>query len=222
MDPNNQPGPTQQPVQPPQTPANGFAPPTPQPKPSDPYSFIMDTEHKPKNSFSPNHNSLKSRLLVVGGVGIGLIIAIVVVSSLISGGKEDNAQLLTGLAAQQTEIIRVANLGLKDSTDPTTLAYAQTTKLSVMAEQSALIKYLASKKVKVTPVQLNAKLDKDTDKALESADASNQYDETLTTTLKKGLQAYASNIKTSYDSASNENSKKILKDSYASTLTLLK
>ena len=220
MDPNYQsPGVPTQPTPPQPTPPYP-APPAPQ-APADPYSFIMDTQHK-KKSLLPKDGSIKSRLLILASVGIVLIFAIIAISSLLGGGKENNAQLLTNLAAEQTEIIRIADLGIKGSTNPDTLAYLQTTKISVTAEQVKILGYLTLNKVKVTPLQLNAKLNKTIDAELVSATASNQFDEVVVTKIKESLKVYSANLSITYKSAGNPTSQKILSESFNSTSVLLK
>jgi hypothetical protein len=211
MDPNYQ-----QPGQP------GGIPPTTSPAPQDPYHFIMNTEHQPKKSFGPNPGSFKGRLLFVAGGGLLLIIALIMAFSLLFGSRENNSQLLTSLTAEQQEIIRVSDLGVLGATDPATKAFAETTKLSVMTQQQSLTSYLASKKVKVTTVILASKKDATTDTALTSATANNRFDDVFTEMLKARLASYATALKRSYDSSSNQASKKILADSYNSTTQLLK
>lgn len=216
MDPQNN-----QPSAPPQ-PNQSFPPPQSPQQAHDPYGFIMDTQHQPKKKLVPNDGSFKSRILMLVGFAAVLIIAIVLISTLLSGSKESNTQLLTALAAEQTEIIRVADLGIKGSTNPDTLAYVQTTKSSLTAEQVRLLGYLASKNVKVTPIILSSKLNKATDKALISATASNEYDTVLITTIKESLNSYSKHLAESYKIASNPESKLLLADSFKSTANLLK
>lgn len=216
MDPNNQ----QSGIPP--TPAQPFpAPPMP-PISSDPYSFIMDVQNKPKKMLAPNGGSFLSRLLLVAGIGTILILGIVLISSLINSGRENNTLLLTSLASEQTEIIRISELGIAGTANPDTLAFVQTTKSSLVAEQAKLLGYLASKKVKITPIELNSKKNKKVDTALISAKASNQFDELLVSSLKSSLEIYSKNLAVSYKAASNPESKALLSDSYKSTLALLK
>lgn len=192
-----------------------------EPKPQNPYSFILDAEHqkkKPLLSGSP----FKSRLLAILGGGTVLIIIVIIASSLFFGGRSNNAQMLIELGAEQQEIIRVSELGLKSAVDPTTLAFAQTTKSSVQTHHVKLIGYLVSKNIKVNPAALKTKLDKTTDTELATAAATNRFDETLSTTLKDMLTSYAASIKKNFNNASNETSKKLLSESYESVEQLLK
>ncbi len=215
MNPNNQLPNTPQPDQP-------ILPPTPAEPAHNPYGFIMDTEHQPKKKLQVNSNSFKARLLLVLGIGVFIIVGAIIVSSIITGQREKNAVLLTSLTAEQQEIARVADLGFKDAKDPAVKAYAGIAKLSIITQQAQLVAYLGTKNVALGPVDLNNKLNKTTDADFMAAKANNQFDEVFTDTLKKSLNTYQVNLKTSYDGASNEISKKLLSDSFTSTSYLLK
>jgi hypothetical protein len=216
MDPNSQ-----QPGLPPLQPGSSAPQQTPG---NNPYGFILDTQHQPKKGLIPNHNpnSTRSRILVALGAGTALVIVAIIAFSLISGGGDNNSQLLTSLAAEQQEIIRVADLGVKGATDPSTQALAEVTKLSVISQQNKLTTYLTDHGVKLAPTSLNTKLNKATDTTLTDATASNRFNDVFTETIKKSLTSYAANVKQSYDSASNTASKTLLADSYNSTNNLLK
>ena len=200
------------------------APVTPGPSapPDNPYKFILDTEHQPKKSMSVTGKSaFKTKIFAVLGLGILLIIVIVAVNALFFN-KENNATKLSSLAAEQTEIIRVADLGLKTATDGDVKGFAETARLSVQSHLNLLKAYLTKNSVELTPLILKSKLNSKTDAALTSAAAANRYDEVFKETLKTELKSYAVSIQASYKTASNETSKKLLSDMYDSIETLLK
>ncbi len=228
MNPNQQ-APGQQTV--PQQPAtqpvieHPFAPsPAPAQQPANPYGFIFDDQHpQPKKSMlKPGKNSMRGRILMVLGIGMVIIVVIVVGSSLLSGKKAGNAQQLTALVAEQQEIIRVANLGVAGARDPSTVALAETTKLSITTQQNKLLGYLKTRNIKITPLAITAKLNKSTTTELTNATANNTFDDTFTKTLQTELTTYQTNVKKSYDTASNPTSKALLKLSYSSSATILK
>lgn len=215
MDPyNQQPG---SPSSETQTPQNL----TTQPSPTGKYDFILDTQHKPKKSLVPRDGSFKSRLLLLVGGAIAVIIAIIAVSSLLGGG-ENNTQLLTKLAAEQTEIIRITDLGLRGSTNQDTQIYVQTVKSSVTTDLTRVVGYLAANKIKLKPIELNSQLNKDVDDELTSATASNQFDEVIIATLKARLNTYSGHLSELYKLTSSVKSKMILNEGYKSTALLLK
>ncbi|CAN5416444.1 hypothetical protein BH10PAT3_BH10PAT3_0340 [soil metagenome] len=215
MDPNVRPAPPSQSNQP-------FSAPPPAPQPNDPYHFILETQHKNKSSLRPSSNSLRSRLLVAVGGGAVLVFIIILATSIIGGGGKNNAQLLTGLVAEQQEIIRVSDIGIKSSADPDIQSFAETTKLSITTQQNKLITYLSSKNVALTPLMIAADADKTTDAAMDTAIKSNQFDAVFKDTLQKSLATYAVNLKKNYADASNPTSKTLLADSYNTIAVLLK
>ncbi len=184
-----------------------------------PYGFIMDTPHKSKKSMlKPDNSSTKSRVLyALGGLTI-LIIAASVFVSVISGSTQD----LTKLAAEQQEIIRIADLGIKSGVDPGVVAYAQTTKSTVQSQQTKVTTYLVKNKIKLTPLLLNSQKNIKTDAALVAASAANRFDVLFKDTITAELTNYASDLKTNYESAKAKTTKDMLANSYASTTLLLK
>lgn len=205
---------------------SGSIPPVPnQPAPgrsNNPYGFILDTEHQPKKPLLQNRNSLRSRLLIVVGGGVGLVILLVIILSLANGGKTDNGKLLGDLVAEQAEIVRVADQGANKGIDPSVRAFAEIAKLSVASQQARLTSYLEAHGVKLTPAQIDAKKSESTDTALNQAISNNRFDDVFTETLKSSLQTYSADLKNNYNVASNADSKKILSDSFTSTTSLLK
>lgn len=192
------------------------------PSPDNPYKFILDTNHQPKKGLGKGVSSgLKTKIFAILGIGIALVVIIIVANALFFK-KEDNATKLSALAAEQTEIIRVADLGLKTSTDGDTRNFGQTARLTVQSHYNSLSSYLKTKNVSLTPLILKSKLDSKTDAALTTAAAANKFDEVFKDKLKTSLTTYAGNIKESYKTASNETSKKLLSDMYDSVETLLK
>jgi hypothetical protein len=188
-----------------------------------PYGFIMDTPHKSRKSMlKPNNSSTKSRVLfALGGLTI-LIIAASIFVSVISGSKQGSTQDLTKLAAEQQEIIRIADLGIKSGVDPGVVAYAQTTKSTVQSQQTKVTAYLVKNKIKLTPLLLNSQKNTKTDAALVAASAANRFDVLFKDTITAELTNYASNLKTNYETAKAKTTKDMLANSYANTALLLK
>ena len=166
-------------------------------------------------------SGLKNKIFAILGIGIVLIIVIVVANALFLK-KEDNATKLSALAAEQTEIIRVSDLGLKTAVDGDTRNFAETAKVTVLTQLNSITTYLKKKNVTLTPLILKSKLDKKTDAALLTAASANRFDEVFKEELKTELFSYAKNIKDAYNTASNPTSKQLLSDSFDSIELLLK
>jgi len=192
-----------------------------QPTAQNPYGFILNAPHPPRRTLL-KPNSLRSRLLLVVGAGFVVILAIIGISSLLTRTSQGNVTALKSLVAEQQEIIRVAGLGVSGSSELITQGWAETTKLSVTSQQKSLTKYLASKQVVLLPIELSAKKNSKIDAEFKTAKTNNRFNEVFLETLKDNLNAYAKDLKTSYQNASNSESKKILSDSYKSVTLLLK
>jgi hypothetical protein len=193
----------------------------PQPPAPNPYEFITNPGQAPKKRLFSGGNSLKTRLLIVGvGIFLALVVITILISVLSSAGRA-GTDTLKSMVAQQEELARVADIGVLKAQDGTIKSLALNTKLSVMSQQKQVIAYLETKGVKLNKEELAAKKDTATDQELESAASSNRFDDTFSAELNAQLDAYLSSLKSTYDMAGNETSKKILSDSYISTATIL-
>lgn len=227
MDPNNQNPdvlPAPQPTTQSSTTIDGSLPryeqPVAQPGPQNPYNFIMDTDHKRKKRLVTKPKSFYSRLFWVVGGGLIAIIAIIGVSSFINSAQNEKTSKILSLVSEQQEIIRVADLGVIGSKNSSIQAWAETTKLSVASQQKTLTTYLKKNNVSSEMLAINSKINKNTDASLKTATSDNRFDDAFTTTLKTLLTDYVNNLKNDYDGA-GANGKKILSDSYKSTVQLL-
>ncbi len=194
------------------------------PEGHNPYGFIMDTQHQQKKkvlSGGGGGNGLKSRILVLIGGGIVLITLFILASSLLFGNKDSAAQLLLGVTAQQQEIVRVADAGIKNATDPSVTAFAQTIKSAVSSEQRELITLLGNAKTKVSPEILASRKSTRTDSELSTASKSNNYNETFNEIMRAYLNTYKAEIERSHTAASSAKTKELLKKFFDSTNTLL-
>lgn len=184
-----------------------------------PYEFIFNEQQTPKTS-SLGGGSLKNRILLVAGGGIVLIIILIILSSFL-GGSDNSTQLLTSLAQEQTEIIRVATIGTTKSIDSKARNLAQTTVSSISSSQQQTLDILLKRNVKLGIKQLALKMDSKTDKQLESASLNNSFDATFILVMQTQLKTYQANVKKAFDSTSSKSQKKLLTDSYNGVNILL-
>jgi len=213
---------TQPSMNPAQAPAPGQLPNNGFPPGHNPYEFITNPRELPKKKtlFAPG--SLRSRILIILGAGVLVTIAIIVLSSVLTSKRTANLENLRGLVAQQQEIIRVSAIGTANAKDATTKNFTQTTTDSVTSEQIQLNSFLVSKKIKITPLQLNAKKDAQTDLALETAKQASTFDSTVTTILLGLLTTYANDTAEAYKAATTPAAKAILETSFNSSSALVK
>lgn len=166
------------------------------------YNFIMNPGTN--NSSGPNFlRDPKKRIFVaIAFVSFVVLIAIILVGVFLSLTSKSSAGI-KDVVAYQTEILRVSEIGLKDSTDN-----------SIKAKIASLQSFMASDLAKAT--KSSGKLSKEelakyqddsVDKALVSAKATNTFDSVIIQQLDELLAEYQEKLEGTYDSSSNETTK---------------
>ncbi|MGH7249566.1 MAG: hypothetical protein ACREGC_01190 [Minisyncoccia bacterium] len=202
------------------------APPAPPPVPMpngghDPYEFIMSTPHKPKRGFGGSFGNMKQRVFIAAiGFG-GLLIVAVIFISILGGGGATNVTELTKLAQEQTEISRVAGLGINKAGSSTAKNLAMTTQLSMQSAQADTVAYLQKVHHKLSGKQLSLLQDSNTDKQLDAASASGTYDSTLTQVLQTELKNYQTALQSAYKNTSSATERQLLQNNFNSVSYLL-
>ncbi len=167
----------------------------------------------------PKGNSTLQRVLIFGGGLFLLIIVGLVAMSLFSGGGS-STQLL-GIAQEQTEIIRIADLANSERTvrSTTTKNLAASTSITVGTSRSQTLALIGGK----TPDSkiLGSKKSSKTDAALAEAASNNQYDAVFTETLTTKLKAYQTNVKALYTTSKSKKEKAVLESAFNGTVILL-
>ena len=151
---------------------------------------------------------------------LGTLFVLVILYALFFGGKTTNVDQLTAVAARAQEIVRVSALAQTGSQNADTRALAATTSGVLASQEQQLKSYLKTSLVKVDAKKLSAKLDKNTDAALASAQQNNNYDQTYFKYLKTSLANYQSDLATA-DKGAGKKAQAILGAAYASVQTLL-
>lgn len=195
----------------------------PQPVNQNPYDFIMSSGQPPQKGRSPikaGGGQLQRIIFVVAGA-LFLIIIVIVAFSVLSGGGKASVTSLKSLAADQTELIRVADLGVTKAKSTNARQLAATTSLSLKTMHQRTVKLLSQKGEEITPQEKNSKKDTKTDTALTAAEQNNRYDETLITYLTNALTNYQTALKTAYDTSSEANDRAVLSDSFSGTTLIL-
>lgn len=203
-----------------------YSPPQPQQAPEqNPYDFIMNSGEPPKKSplGLPSGNSKLQRILIVGGGIVVLIIIGVLLLSIVTAGSKSNTEQLLSLAKTQTELIRVADLVVKEPSvrNESTRILAINTSVSVNSTKQQVVSMITKSGKKADPKQLALSKNTKTDASLESALQNNQYDEVATEILTTELKNYRLQLKTSYDAVSSKQDKQILSDAFKGTSLLL-
>lgn len=182
----------------------------------DQYEFIMQGNQPVKKPMIPGTggNSMKSRIILVVIGAFILIMGAIGVNAIVNSGP-DNKQQLLELAQQQTELIRVAEIGVKNSSGLQAKNLAITTELTLTTERNTLVAALKTQKVKVNDKTLKAKADSKTDRALTTAQQNNRFDEEFLKTIQEDLKEYQQNMKAAYNTTTNKKLREALKLQYA-------
>lgn len=193
-----------------------------------PYDFILN----PPKPSSPHPlgslplpkiggRSLALQIATLVGGAVILMVIIAVVVSALTGNKLNTTDLIN-LAAEQTELIRVATSGGGMVSQPSNQELAINVRLTLETDSKALLNFLASDGVDISSKQLGDDQDLETTVALQDAQQSSTVDVVFAQDMQSQLQAYASSIKSDYNEASNPTLKKLLSTDYIQAELLLK
>lgn len=176
MDPNQQPQAPQQPNQ-------------------NQYDYILNSPTPKKPSVMNMGGGQKSRKLV------SIIFVLVVVTAALVGfaifrsATKKDYSTYKALLNSQTEIVRIADLGVSKARRAAIKNYVASIKSVTTSEKNDTLAYLKTSNVNVDEKALALKKDADNDKALATAEQANQYDEKLTSILNTLIIAYQKDIK---------------------------
>lgn len=187
---------------------------------SNQYEFILNPAQSPKKRLLPGGGSMKQRLLLVAAGVVVLLILFLVVTALLGSAGSAVKQDWQKLVEQQTELIRVSDIGIQKARGKEAKNLATTTKLSLESSQIGL-QALASKADAETDAKKIGGRNAQTDSSLTQAEQTNQFDEVFTTLLYKQLRDYQATLKKLYDSSSNDKTKQQLQEAYSNVGVLL-
>lgn len=190
------------------------------PTPNGNYDFILNPAQPPKKRLFGGGSSLASRLLLVfGAIFVLVVILGIIIRLLTSSGGLDKPALLS-VAQDQTELIRLSNVGVISSVSQTNKNFSITAQLAMASEQQALLTYLGSNGYKPNAKVLVLKQSAKTDEQLEIAKSSSTFDTAYTTVMEQYLLTYQRDLKLAYESA-GPSGKKVLGANYDSSALLL-
>lgn len=189
--------------------------------PAGQYDFITNSPQKTKKPLI-DPGSTKGRIMVVVGIVVLLMIGATIVTTIMSAGSKAARQNLKTVYATQQELIRVADLGVKDALSSDTRGFASTVSMSVKSDQIKTASLLASNGAKIKPEEANAKKSTKTDEALAAAQAANRYDETLVENLNKQITAYQQALDAAHTAISSKKDQEALVVMYTGAQTLAK
>jgi hypothetical protein len=190
----------------------------PQQNQNDPYEFITNPQ-QPARRISFGRTPAQRAIII--GVGVLLLIIIaLVLSSLFNSASNAQKDRLGELAQTQTELIRVATIADKQSSDIDTRASAITARFAIETDLQETNQMLATRGTELNSKVLSLKENEKTDTLLEEAFANNRFDETFNSILEQQLEDYQSLLQSVYSSGSS-GEKEILQQNYEDTSLLL-
>lgn len=175
-----------------------------------PYDFILNAGQGPQRG-GP---SKAKRILIVAVLGMLLLTIGIVVMGLLSSAGKEGRQTLLSIAQQQEELVRVADMGTQKARSPIAQNLAITTKLSIASAQKDLLDYMRAQGIKTGPKELALGKNSKTDDELTAAEQNNRYDEALTATLQKQLNAYQNSLRKAHSEAAGKSGKELLSTAY--------
>lgn len=192
----------------------------PMPQPSNPYEFITDSGQSSKRKLLPG-SSKKGRIItVLVGLMVLIILAFIVLSLLGRGSASVKSDYLS-LAQQQTELIRISEIGVSKSRQSEARNLAITTKLSLVSQQPTTLRLAKKAGADTNAKMLALGKDAKTTELLTNADQSNQFDSVFLQTVRAKLKTYQLTLKKIYDASSSKSTKDILSKHYGDVTLLI-
>ena len=183
-----------------------------------PYDFLNATQAQPKRNFlggGPKDRKLMSVLFV-----LGVIVIVFIAFSVFQNLTGKNYATYVSLAAKQTEIARIADIGVTKARTNSAKNYAATIRQTSQSERAQTLAFLKKKNQKVTEKELAIQKNSATDKSLTTAEQTSTYDEKFISTINTLLIDYQKSVK-SLPSTGLTASEKILVTNLKTDATVL-
>lgn len=174
-----------------------------------PYDYILNPQSAPKKS-PFNANTPKSKILL-SIIFIMVVITLIVVGfSVIKALTKKDYSAYQELLKKQATIIHVADAGLAKAKTVAVRNYVSTIKSVTTTEEDATMKFLSGAGKGLKDREVLALVDTSNDKKLTAAEQTNNYDETLTTTLNALIVEYQKSIKEQSPNATTKKEKTLM------------
>lgn len=183
------------------------------------FDFMLKNQSKPPRRFGSLFSGLP-RPAKIALAALGLFFILIILYTLLFGGKTSSSDPLISVMATAQEISRVSTLVQQQTRTVDTKDLAATTGAVLNSQKQELQSYFKSKKVKVDTKKLASKLDKKTDAQLTSALQNNNYDQAYFAYLITSLANYQNTLNVANKGAPLK-VQAILKTDFSSIQTLL-
>lgn len=176
-------------------------------QPENPYDFIMDPSQR-RQPVKPANG--KNKLFVMIALGLLMIMVLTIGFVFITSIGKTNNDDLVSLRAQQTEILRIIDLGKKDLTDAALKNKLTSMQVFIASDSAKLDDFLSKRKVEVTKEQLAVEKDTDIDADLEKAKQEGGLDKALLGAVSGQSNAYYDTLTDSLSEATTVKEKELL------------
>ncbi len=160
-------------------------------------------------------------MIALIGLGLIVIVLLLVGYNLLFGNKPSVTVELVDIAARQQEITRISTTNGTKLRDSNILAINAVAKATIRSDQTQILTYLASFGVKPKTPELSARLDKQTDALLASAEQNGRLEDEYAAVLAKHLKAYQVSLKSVYDTTESAQTKQLLQTAFDNAQAVL-
>ena len=153
------------------------------------YDFILQTPEPEKKSFSEKLNK-KALYIALGIMGLLFIIGLVALMDARAKKAEEQTNRLIAIAQMQTEISRVASIGIENASDEDTQSRAQAIKDSIDEALQQTLDLLGARGEQPEKDVLSATADTEVDSTLEKTIEFEQFDRSFEKVIDAQLLDY--------------------------------
>lgn len=189
-----------------------------QPQDPDQFGFILDPNQQKTSGPAILQDPKKRGIIMILFVSTVVLLAIIIGAFFFSLGGQKNSDLVE-LAAWQTELSRVVDIGLKDGDDPQIKAEAATMKSFIASDLQATTGYLASTGAQLKRERLVVYQNPQTTSTLSDAKQQNRFDEEYQRIINTTISNYKSSLQRALDTTSGPKRQQILETAAQNIIT---
>jgi hypothetical protein len=173
------------------------------------YNFIMNQNTKPAGFLGGGGK--KQRIIIVVAGALILIILGIILMSILTAGNKSTSELLAPVAAAQTDIIEITDIGAKEVRDTALINKTASTNVVLISQNNGTNSYLGKDAKKLIAPYQNSEYKAE----LEDAKTSGSFDKEYTAILSNRLDLYRQTLVTAYNQAPTAKLKKELESYYS-------
>ena len=156
-----------------------------------PYNFILDpTQNKKVSSLQ---DPKQRKIIAIIFVAVVVLIVTILASIILSSGKQ-SVKSTVDVVAYQTELLRLADAGLKSSKSSDVLSKIATLQAFISTDLTAATSVLTKNGTELSPLQLSSKSSPEVDSQLESASQRGAYDEVILDVIESTSSRYKQSL----------------------------